>query len=115
MTIPHILLRRFFDNFVLERPGLVIFLLLAVVSFLGYQAKNFKLDASAETLVLENDEDLKYSRLINARYEQQDFLLISYTPGITGNSQDSFIDAVSIRGIRTQDSSRTPVHYCWLL
>lgn len=29
--------------------------------------------------------------------------LISFTPGITGNSQDSFIDAVSVRGIRTQD------------
>ena len=29
--------------------------------------------------------------------------LISFTPGVTGNSQDSFIDAVSIRGIRTQD------------
>ena len=29
--------------------------------------------------------------------------LISFTPGISGNSQDSFIDAVAIRGIRTQD------------
>ena len=29
--------------------------------------------------------------------------LISFTPGITGNSQDSFIDAVSVRGVRTQD------------
>ena len=29
--------------------------------------------------------------------------LVSYTPGITGNSQDSFIDALSVRGIRTQD------------
>jgi len=29
--------------------------------------------------------------------------LISFTPGVAGNSQDSFIDAVSIRGIRTQD------------
>jgi iron complex outermembrane receptor protein len=29
--------------------------------------------------------------------------LISFTPGITGNSQDSFIDAVSNRGIRSQD------------
>ncbi|MDH3954694.1 MAG: TonB-dependent receptor, partial [Gammaproteobacteria bacterium] len=29
--------------------------------------------------------------------------LISFTPGVTGNSQDSFIDAVSIRGVRTQD------------
>ncbi|TXS94321.1 TonB-dependent receptor [Parahaliea maris] len=29
--------------------------------------------------------------------------LVSYTPGITGNSQDSFIDAISVRGVRTQD------------
>ena len=29
--------------------------------------------------------------------------LVAYTPGITGNSQDSFIDAISVRGIRTQD------------
>ena len=29
--------------------------------------------------------------------------LIAFTPGITGNSQDSFIDAISVRGIRTQD------------
>ncbi len=29
--------------------------------------------------------------------------LVAYTPGVSGNSQDSFIDAISIRGIRTQD------------
>jgi iron complex outermembrane recepter protein len=29
--------------------------------------------------------------------------LVSFTPGVTGNSQDSFIDAISVRGIRTQD------------
>ncbi len=29
--------------------------------------------------------------------------LIAFTPGVTGNSKDSFIDAVSIRGVRTQD------------
>ena len=29
--------------------------------------------------------------------------LITYAPGVTGNSKDSFIDALAIRGIRTQD------------
>ena len=29
--------------------------------------------------------------------------LIAYTPGVSGNSQDSYIDAVSVRGVRTQD------------
>ena len=29
--------------------------------------------------------------------------LVLYTPGVSGNSQDSFIDSISVRGIRTQD------------
>jgi iron complex outermembrane receptor protein len=29
--------------------------------------------------------------------------LVTFTPGVTGNSKDSFIDAISIRGVRTQD------------
>ena len=29
--------------------------------------------------------------------------LISFTPGVSGNSQDSYIDAVSVRGVRSQD------------
>jgi predicted RND superfamily exporter protein len=52
MTNLHSLARRFFDKVILERPGLVIICLVVVVSFLGYKAKDFRLDASAETLVL---------------------------------------------------------------
>ena len=29
--------------------------------------------------------------------------LVAFSPGVSGNSQDSFIDAISIRGVRTQD------------
>ena len=29
--------------------------------------------------------------------------LIAYTPGVSGNSQDSYIDAVAVRGVRYQD------------
>lgn len=29
--------------------------------------------------------------------------LVSYTPGVSGNTQDSFIDGISVRGVRTQD------------
>ena len=72
--------RYFFDKIVLKRPGLIIVCILAAVSFLGYKAKDFKLDASAETLLLEDDEDLRYSRLIDSRYGIQDYLLISYSP-----------------------------------
>ncbi len=80
MTELHSLLIRFFDRLILEHPKKVIICLLVVVSFLGYKAKDFKLDASAETLVLENDEDLRYARLVNSRYGQNEYLFLTYTP-----------------------------------
>ncbi len=71
---------RFFDQVILKRPKLTVMLLLAGILLLGYHAKNFRLDASAETLVLENDKDLQYSRIIDDRYGLQDYLLMTYTP-----------------------------------
>ena len=70
----------FFDRVVLEYPKIVIACLLAVVVFFAVEAKQFRLDASADTLVLQNDKDLRYSRLIGSRYGQQDFLVLTYTP-----------------------------------
>ena len=71
---------RLFDKVILEHPRLVIVCFLVVVSFLGYKAMDFKLDASAETLLLEHDKDLRYSRLINSRYGQHDYLFLTYVP-----------------------------------
>ena len=58
------MLTLFYDKFILEYPKLVILLILVVIAFLGYQAKNLIIDASAETLILEDDKDLQYTRLI---------------------------------------------------
>lgn len=80
MTIFQLLLTRLYDKVILKRPWLVILFIIAIVSFLGYKAKDFRLDASAETLVLENDKDLKFSRLINSRYGESDYLIVAYTP-----------------------------------
>ena len=76
----HFWLTRFFDGIILEWPKLVIICLLAVFVFLGYKAKDFKLDASAETLILETDIDFKYARLIKSRYGSHDYLLMTYAP-----------------------------------
>jgi predicted RND superfamily exporter protein len=51
-----------------------------VISFLGYRAADFSLDASTETLIIETDEDLRYSRLIQSRYGGYDYLLITFSP-----------------------------------
>jgi uncharacterized protein len=80
MTQYRSLAQSFFDRVVLEHPKIVIVCTLAVVVFLGFGAKYFRLDASAETLVLENDQDLKYARLINSRYGGSDFLALMFKP-----------------------------------
>jgi len=80
MTKLHSLTVSFFDKVILKRPVLTIIFILVVVCFLGYKAKDFRLDASAETLVLENDKDLRYSRLIDSRYGLQEYLVMTYAP-----------------------------------
>jgi len=80
MTKLHSLTVSFFDKVILKRPVLTIIFILVVVCFLGYKAKDFRLDASAETLVLENDKDLRYSRFIDSRYGLQEYLVMTYAP-----------------------------------
>ncbi len=74
------LLLRVYDKLILERPRLILLCLLALIAFLGYKAKDFKLDASTQTLILETDQDLRYSQLIKSRYGGHDYLLLIYTP-----------------------------------
>ena len=69
-----------YERIVLQRPLLTIVLCLLVILGVGYFARDFHLDASADSLMLENDQDLKYYRSINARYGGSEFVIISYTP-----------------------------------
>jgi uncharacterized protein len=71
---------RGYNNLVLDRPILVILCLALVIGYLGYKARDFKIDASAETLLLENDTDLRYTRQVNDRYGVNDFLIVAYSP-----------------------------------
>ena len=80
MTKRHLLLTGFYDKLILKRPGIIILCILAAIAFLGYKARDFKLDASAETLLLESDEALRYSRIIKSRYGGYDYLLVTYAP-----------------------------------
>ena len=93
----HSVVRFFFDRVVLGHPGTIILCILAGVVFLGLQARNFRLDASAETLVLEDDQDLRYSRLISSRYEQKEFLILTYTPKGDLFSSDTLASLARLR------------------
>ena len=64
----------------LEKPKLILITLILLFSFSIYNAKNFQLDASADSLLLENDPDLNYLRSVNERYSSEEFFVITYTP-----------------------------------
>ena len=65
---------------ILDFPKLTLLLVLSLIALSAYYAQNFYLDASADSLVLENDQSLKYHRAVQGRYESDDYLVITYTP-----------------------------------
>ena len=68
-----------YKNIVIKKPKItLLFLIIFLVSF-GYNSKNFQLDASSDTLLLENDPDLKYLREVNKKYGSKEFLVLTYT------------------------------------
>jgi len=73
-------LSRFYRALVINRPYhvLVSLVLLTVVAAFGMT--NFKLDASADSLTLENDTSIDYLREISKRYQSGDFLVLTYAP-----------------------------------
>jgi len=69
-----------YTKLVFGRPVPVLLVLLAITAVFAYHARNFRLDASADSLLLEGDKDLEYSRVINTRYSVRDSVIVAYTP-----------------------------------
>ena len=70
----------FYQNFVLKKPHLVLLILIIALFGFGYQSKDFRLDASSETLLIDGDPDLRYLQELNERYGSKEFLILTYTP-----------------------------------
>ena len=71
----------FYERLVLAHPARVLVLMLAVLGFFAWQARHFELDASADSLLLEDDRDLQTLRELQTRYASQDLLIVTFAPG----------------------------------
>ena len=71
---------RLYQSTVIGKPKTILALLVLCLMFFGYYTKDFKLDASSDTLLIENDPDLKYLREITDRYGAKEFLILTFTP-----------------------------------
>ncbi len=83
------MLANFYQKNIIEKPRLVFSLLIITLLVAFYFSKDFRLDASSETLLLENDPDLKYLNEINKRYGSKEFLVLTYSPDSKMNSESS--------------------------
>ncbi len=84
------IINKIYKNIVINHPIKIIILLLLILGFFTSHIKNFELDASADTLILENDKDLKIFREITKRYDTKDFVIITYKPNSDLFSQETF-------------------------
>ncbi len=85
-------------NWQLEKPTMnpfiTILVILSLLGFFSYNIQYFELDASSDSLLLEDDEDLRYYRNIKARYGDDEFLVVTISPK-SGLFEEKTIDFLS--------------------
>ncbi len=89
-------MNRFSDlyrRWVIRHPWPVLVLLILSISYFSWHAKDFRLDASADSLLLEDDRDLKVFRELSERYESSGFLVVAVTP------RDALFSRSTLEGI----------------
>ena len=74
------MIKKIYDTFIFKYPIIVLLILSIFVSILGYYSTKVEVDASAETLLLDDDKDLKFFREVNKRYNNLNFLVVTFTP-----------------------------------
>lgn len=90
------MIKKLYDTFIFKYPIIVLFILTIFVSTLGYFATKVEIDASAETLLLDDDKDLKFFREVNKTYNNSDFLIVTFSPKTDLLSQESLTDIKNI-------------------
>jgi len=93
----YLMFARLYQNIVIEKPKLIFTVLILCLIVFGYYTKDFRLDASSDTLLIDGDPDLKYLKEINERYNAKEFLVLTYTPKEAMTSESSMNNLLSLK------------------
>ena len=86
-----------YRHIVIGKPiAVLLVVMLAAVYFISHIG-DFELDASAETLILENDISLQHFREIRDQYGSDDFLVVTYSPADKLFSESVLVDIAKLR------------------
>ena len=86
-----------YENTILKNPKSIFVILVIILLSFGYYTKDFRLDASSETLLIEGDPDLEYLKEITDRYGSKEFLVLTYTPNEGMVSDTSLNNLLSLK------------------
>ncbi|QKG30073.1 efflux RND transporter permease subunit [Campylobacter sp. RM16187] len=81
-------------KFIVFYPKRVIAAVLLLTLVFGYFSTKLAVDASTETLLLENDKDLALFRDVAKRYASPNYLVVAYTP------KNGLLDDITLEKIR---------------
>ena len=83
----------------------IICLIIALIlfSFLSYYSKYFRLDASSDTLILQNDEDFKYFNYYNNIFPSKNFLVLAI-------KSNNIIDDIYLKKIKEIKSTLSNIN-----
>ena len=70
---------QFYQNLILKNPKSVFLILLIFLLSFGYHSKDFRLDASSDTLLIEGDPDLEHFKKFQ-KHGSKEFLILTHTP-----------------------------------
>ena len=92
---------RLFDSYlslITRYPKSTLIFLGLITAVLAAGLPNFKLDASADSLTLENDTDLDFFREVTKEFQSGDFLVVTFKPSGELFSDESLILLDQLRG-----------------
>ena len=69
-----------YRKFILKYPLTVLLFTLTAILLFGTNITKLEIDASAQTLLLDDDKDLKFLRTIEKRFKSSEMLIMAYKP-----------------------------------
>ena len=99
-------LKDFYRNYIIKHTWATAIVLLAVIISIGSYTTEFRMDASADSLVLENDQTLEYYRKVKKKYGTDDYLFITFQPKVPLFSEESI---KQLRSLKDQVSALSDV------
>ena len=83
---------KIYKTLIIDFSKVSIAFICSILVFFLYFSKDFHLDASSDSLLLESDKDLKYLREINERYGSKEYLVLTYTPISSFTDEETIIN-----------------------